>query len=110
VMRFEVSSRLQPCSKPRVLPQGDVGLPQSSLRSPSSRRKRPRFIPSLHHEGTRQPLSVNALSTTASPEMPVTTSTNAAGAKVVTVQLKATTSVGASVTTARRIVARHLSH
>jgi hypothetical protein len=42
--------------------------------------------------------------------MPVTTSTNAAGAKVVTVQLEATTSIGVGVTIARRIVAHHPSH
>jgi hypothetical protein len=108
-MRSEVSSRLRPCSKLRVPPRGNTGLPRSSLRSPPSRRKRPRFIPSLPREGTGQPLSVNASSTTASPKMPVTTSTNAAGAKVVTVQLEATTSTRAGVMTAWKIVAHHPS-
>jgi hypothetical protein len=47
MMRSEDSSRLLPCNKTRVPPRGDAGLPQSSLRSPPDRRKRPRFIPSL---------------------------------------------------------------
>jgi hypothetical protein len=72
-MRFEVSSRLWPCSRPRVLPRGTTGWHRSSLRSPPDRRKRPQFILSLPQEGTGQPLSVNALSTTVSPKMPVTT-------------------------------------
>jgi hypothetical protein len=52
VMKSEDSSRLLPCSRPRVLPRGDAGLPQSSLRSPPDRRERPRFIPSTPN-GTR---------------------------------------------------------
>jgi hypothetical protein len=44
VMKSEDSSRPLPCSRPRVPPRGDVGLPQSSLRSPPDKRKRPRFI------------------------------------------------------------------
>jgi hypothetical protein len=51
VMRFEVSLRLQPCSRPRVLPRGTVGLHQSSLRSPLDTRKRPQFILSPHRKG-----------------------------------------------------------
>jgi hypothetical protein len=34
VMKSEDSSRPLPCSRPRVPPRGDVGLPRSSLRSP----------------------------------------------------------------------------
>jgi hypothetical protein len=45
-MKSKDSSRPLPCSKPRVLPQGDAGLPRSNLRSPPDRRERPRFIPS----------------------------------------------------------------
>jgi hypothetical protein len=45
-MRSKDSSRLLPCSKPRVPPRGDAGLPRSSLRSPPDRSKRPQFIPS----------------------------------------------------------------
>jgi hypothetical protein len=44
VMKSEDSSRLLPCSKPRVPPRDDAGLPWSSLRSPLDRRERPRFI------------------------------------------------------------------
>jgi hypothetical protein len=43
-------------------------------------------------------------------ETPVTTSPSAGGASVVTVQLEATTSIGAGATTARRIEALHSSH
>jgi hypothetical protein len=53
---------------------------------------------------------VNTSSTTANLEMPVTTSTSAIGARVVTVQLKATMSIGAGATIARRIEALHPSH
>jgi hypothetical protein len=53
---------------------------------------------------------VNASSTTAGPEIPVTTSTSAIGAKVVTVQLEVTTSTEAGVTTARRIAFHHPNH
>jgi hypothetical protein len=104
-MRFEVSSRLRPYSRPRVLPRGAAGLHRSSLRSPLDRRKRPRFIPSLRHKGTRQPLTVNALSTIVSPETPVTISTSAAGVEVMTVHPEATTCAGAGAMTAQRIAA-----
>jgi hypothetical protein len=60
--------------------------------------------------GTRRPLSVSASSTTVNLEMPVTTSTSAGGVRVVTVQLKATMSIGAGATTTRRIEALHSSH
>jgi hypothetical protein len=40
VMKSEDSSRPLPCSRPRVLPQGDAGSSQSSLRSPPDRRER----------------------------------------------------------------------
>jgi hypothetical protein len=43
-------------------------------------------------------------------EMPVTTSSSAGGANTVTVQLEATTSTEASVTTAQKIKALHPSH
>jgi hypothetical protein len=109
-MRSEDSSRLLPCSKTRVLPQDDVDLPRSSLRSPPDRRKRPRFILSPPPGGTRQPLSVNASLTTANPEMPMTTSTSAVSARVVTMQLEATTSTEVGVTIAQRIIAHHPSH
>jgi hypothetical protein len=46
-MKSEDSSRPLPCSKPRVPPRGDAGLPRSSLRSPPNRKESPRFIPSL---------------------------------------------------------------
>jgi hypothetical protein len=42
--------------------------------------------------------------------MPVTTSTSAVSTRVVMVQLEATTSIEAGVTTTRRIVAHHPSH
>jgi hypothetical protein len=44
-MKSKDSLRPLPCSRPRVLPQANVGLPQSSLPSPPDRRGRPRFIP-----------------------------------------------------------------
>jgi hypothetical protein len=110
VMRFEVSLRLRPCSKPRVPPQGAARLPRSNPWSPPGKKGRPRSIPSPHPKGTRPPLSMNASSTTVSPEMPVTTSTSAAGANVVTVQLEVTTSTGAGVTIALRITVHHPSH
>jgi hypothetical protein len=44
------------------------------------------------------------------PEMPVTTSMSPVSARVVTVQLEATTSTEVGVTIAQRIVARHPSH
>jgi hypothetical protein len=107
---FEVSSRLWPYSRLRVLPQGTTGLHQSSLRSPPDRRRRPRFIPSLCHKGTRQLLSVNALSIITSPEMPVTTSTSVVGVEVMTVHPEATTCTGVGAMIARRIVAHLPSH
>jgi hypothetical protein len=110
MMRFEVSSRLRPYSRPRVPPQGAVGLHRSSVRSPPDRRKRPRFIPSLHHKGTRRPLSVNTSSTIASPETPVMTSTNAAGVGVMTARLEAITCTEVGVITAQRITVYLLSH
>jgi hypothetical protein len=85
-------------------------LPQSSLRSPPDKRERPRFIPSPPPSGTRWPLSMNASSTTANLEMPVTTSTSVVGTRVVTEQLEVTTSTGAGATIARRIEAHHPSH
>jgi hypothetical protein len=103
MMRFEVSSRLRPYNRPRVLPRGAAGLHRSSLRSPPDRRKRPRFTPSPRHKGTRQPLSVNASSTIASLETPVTTSTNTVGVEAMTVHPEATTCIGEGVMTARRI-------
>jgi hypothetical protein len=109
-MKSVDSSRPPPCSKPRVLPRGDAGLPRSSLRSPPDRKERPRSISSPPPSGTRQPLSVNASSTTTNLEMPVTTSMSAEGVRVVMVQLEATTSIGAGATTARRIEALHPSH
>jgi hypothetical protein len=109
VMRFEVSTRLWPYSGPRVPPQGAVGLHRSSLRSPPDRRKRPRFIPSLHNKGTRRPLSVNVSSTIASPETPIMTSTNAIGIGVMTAHLEATTCIGVGVMTAQRIIVHLLS-
>jgi hypothetical protein len=109
-MKSEDSSRLLPCSRPRVLPRADAGLPRSSLWSPPDRRERPQFIPSPPPSGTRRPLSVNASSTTVNLEMPVTTSMSAEGVRVVTVQLEATTSTGAGATTARRIESLHPSH
>jgi hypothetical protein len=42
--------------------------------------------------------------------MPVTTSTSAEGVRVVTVQLEATTSIGAGAMTAQKIKALHPSH
>jgi hypothetical protein len=42
--------------------------------------------------------------------MPVTTSTSTVSARVVTVQLEATTSTEVGATTAQRIVAHHSSH
>jgi hypothetical protein len=53
---------------------------------------------------------MNASSTTANLETPVTTSPSVGGASVVMVQLEATTSTGAGATIARRIEALHLSH
>jgi hypothetical protein len=53
---------------------------------------------------------MNASSTTVNLEMPVTTSLNAEGVRVVMVRLEATTSTGAGATTARRIKALHSSH
>jgi hypothetical protein len=108
-MKSEDSSRSLPCSRPRVLPQGDAGSSQSSLRSPPDKRERPRSVPSVPN-GTRQLLSVSASSTTVNLEMPVTTSLSAGGANMVTVQLEATTSTEAGATTARRIGALHPSH
>jgi hypothetical protein len=67
------------------------GLASSSLQSPPNRRKRPRFIPSPHHERTRWPLSVNVSSTIASPEMLVMASMNAASEEAMTAHLEATT-------------------
>jgi hypothetical protein len=67
-MKSEDSSRPLPCSRPRVLPLGDAGLPRSNLWSPPVRRERPRFILSTPN-GTRQSLSVNASSTTANLKM-----------------------------------------
>jgi hypothetical protein len=110
MMRFEDSSRWQPCSRPRVPPQGAAPLPLGNLRNPPDNKGRPRSIPSRHLEGTRLPLSKNASSTTASPEMPMTTLTSAAGANMVIVQLEATTSTGAGDTTASRIAVHHPSH
>jgi hypothetical protein len=109
-MRFEVSSRLQPCNRPRVPPRGAARLPQGNLWNPPGKKGRPRSIPSRHLKETRLPLSVNTSSTIASPEMPVTTSMSTAGANVVTVQLGVTTSTGAGVTIAPRIAAHHPSH
>jgi hypothetical protein len=43
-------------------------------------------------------------------EMPVTTSSSAGGANMVTVQLEATTSIGVGATTAQKIEALHPSH
>jgi hypothetical protein len=43
-------------------------------------------------------------------EMPMTTSSSARGANTVTVQLEATTSIGAGATTAQRIEALRPSH
>jgi hypothetical protein len=43
-------------------------------------------------------------------EMPITTSSSARGANMVTVQLKATTSTEAGATTAQKIEALHLNH
>jgi hypothetical protein len=106
-MKSEDSSRPLPCSSPRVPPQGDVGLPRSSLRSPPDRRERPRFIPSPPPSGTRRALSMNASSTTTNLEMAVTTSTSTEGIRVVMVQLEATTSTGVGATIARRIKALH---
>jgi hypothetical protein len=40
VMKSEDSSRPLPCSRPRVPPRGDVGLPRSSLWSPPDTRER----------------------------------------------------------------------
>jgi hypothetical protein len=86
-MKSEDSSRSLPCSRPRVLPRGDTGLPRSSLRSPPDRKERPQFIPSTPN-GTRRPLSVNASSTTENLEKLVTTSSSAGGANTVKVQLE----------------------
>jgi hypothetical protein len=110
VMKSKDSLRPLPCSRPRVPPRGNAGLPRSSLRSPPDRRERPRFIPSMPPSGTRRPLFMNASSTTTNLETLVTTSPNAGGVSVVTVQLEATTSTGAGATTTRRIEALHPSH
>jgi hypothetical protein len=91
-MKSEDSSRPLPCSRPRVLPPGDAGLPRSNLRSPPVRRERPQFIPNTPN-GTRRSLSVNASSTTVNLKMPMTASSSAGGANMVTVQLEATTSI-----------------
>jgi hypothetical protein len=109
MMKSEDSSRPLPCSRPRVPPQGDAGLPRSSLWSPPDRRERPRFIPSPPPSETRWPLSMNASLTTTNLEMPVTTSMSTEGVRVEMVQLEATTSTGAGATTARRIEALHPS-
>jgi hypothetical protein len=109
-MRFEVSSRLRPCNRPRVPHRGTTGLPRSSLWNPPDKRKRPRFIPSPHRKGTRQPLSVNASSTIMSPETLVTTSTNGASVEAVTAHLEASTCTGAGVMIAQRITTHPLSH
>jgi hypothetical protein len=53
-MKSEDSLRPLPYSRSRVLPQGDVGLPQSSLLSPLDKRERPQFIPSMPN-GTGRP-------------------------------------------------------
>jgi hypothetical protein len=53
---------------------------------------------------------VNTSLTTVNLEMPVTTSSSAEGANMVTVQLEATTSTEAGATTVWRIEALHLSH
>jgi hypothetical protein len=55
-------------------------------------------------------LFVNASSTTMNLEMPVTTSSSAEGANMVTVQLKATTSTEAGAMIAQKIKALHPSH
>jgi hypothetical protein len=109
-MRFKVSSRLRPCSKLRAQPRGAAGLHRSSLRGSPDRRKRPRFILSPRHGGTKRPLFVTASSTIVSPEMPVTTSMSVADVKAMMVHLEATTYTGAGVMTALKIAVHLLSH
>jgi hypothetical protein len=53
---------------------------------------------------------MTASSTTVNLVMPVKTSPNAGGVRVVMVWLEATTSIGAGATTAQRIKALHPSH
>jgi hypothetical protein len=53
---------------------------------------------------------MNALSTNVNLEMPMTTSSSAGGANMVTVQLEATMSTEAGATIAQKIKALHLSH
>jgi hypothetical protein len=86
------------------------GLASKQPAEPSRQEREALVHPEPAPSGTRRPLSVNASSTTANLEMPVTTSTSAVGVRVVMVQLEATTSTGAGATTARRIEARHPSH
>jgi hypothetical protein len=109
-MRFEVSSKLWPCSRLRVPPRGATGLPRSILRSPLGKKGRPRSILSPHLKGTRLPLSENVSSTTASLETPETTSTSAVGARVVMKRLEASTSTEVGVMIAPRITVHHPSH
>jgi hypothetical protein len=109
VMKFEVSSRLRLYSRPKVLPRGAARLHQSSLRSPPDRRKRPQFILNPCHKVTRQPLSMNASSIIANPEMPIMTSTSVVGIKAMIVHPEATTCTGEGDMTAQRIAAHLLS-
>jgi hypothetical protein len=107
---FKVSSRLQPCSKLRARPQGATGLHWSSLRGPPDGRKRPQFILSPHHGGTKWPLSETTSSTIVSPEMPVTTSTSVADVETLTMHLEATTCTGVDIMIALKMEVHLLSH
>jgi hypothetical protein len=73
------------------------GFASEQPAEPPDRRKRPRFIPSPHHEGTKRPLSIIASSTIASPKMPMRTTKSVVGIEVMTVHLEATTCTGADV-------------
>jgi hypothetical protein len=86
------------------------GLASEQPAEPSRQEREASVHPEHAPSETRRPLFVNASSTTVNLEMPVTTSPNTGGVRVVMVRLEATTSTGAGATTAWRIEALHPSH